>query len=133
MQRRRTLKVVAVIGAVLVALVAAGTVYVSRVSRQSAIATAATWARLAPLPPSARNVRVETKGSMFTREIVVRFDATPAIVQRWLAASPGPASATVAVAGPVTTYAIAPGGGAQFAEVKFDASAGTVTIHTFWS
>jgi len=133
MKRHRTLKIAVVVATLLIVLVAAGTIYISHAHRQSAIATAITWARLAPLPPSARNVEVQIKGSMFAREFVITFDAAPAAVQQWLAASPGPSSATPARAGPLTIYAITPGGGAQFAEVKVEASAGKVIIHTYWS
>lgn len=132
MVRCRILIASAIIVALVVALVAGG-MYVSHLMRQSAIETASSWARLAPLPPSAQDMQVEVKGSMFSREFVISFDASPAVIQQWLASSPGPASASPTVIGPVATYAIMPGGGAQFAEVKVDSRAGKVVIRTFWS
>jgi hypothetical protein len=102
-------------------------------SRQSAVATAIVWARLAPFPTSATNRDVDIEGSMFTREFVISFTAPAADIDRWIAASAGPASATQTVSGSVTTYAITPGGGADFAEVKVDKSINRVIIHTYWS
>jgi len=133
MTRRRLLKFIAAGAILLVVSATGGGLYIQHVSRQSAIATAITWARLAPLPPSACNLQVEVKGSMFTREFVLTFDASPAITQQWLAASPGPSAATQTVAGPIATYAITPGGGAEFAEVKVDSRTGHVVVRTYWS
>ena len=129
MTRRRTIKIFAVVAMAFVG----GAFYLSHANRQSAINAATTWARLAPLPPSAQNVQVGVKGGMFTREFVITFDAPAAIIQQWVAASPGPSSATQSTVGSITTYAIKPGGGAQFAEVKVDSSANRVVIHTYWS
>jgi hypothetical protein len=133
MPRRRIFKVLALTCVLFVGLVTAATIYVSRANRQSAIAAATEWARLAPLPPSAQNLQVKVKGSMFTREFEIAFDASPAVLQQWLASSPGPLSATLTVTGPTTTYAITPGGGAAFAQVKVDHAAGRVVIRTYWS
>jgi CO/xanthine dehydrogenase Mo-binding subunit len=133
MTRRRILTISAAIALLIAMLVTAGTFYVSHALRQSAITTAMTWARLAPLPPSAQNLKVETMGSMFTREFEISFHASPQVIQQWLASSPGTASATQSALGAVTTYSITPGGGAQFAEVKVDAGTGSVVIHTYWS
>lgn len=133
MSRRRIFKPFPGITLTLIVLVAAGTFYLLRPNRQSAIDAAATWARLAPLPPSAQSVDVDIRGSAFTREFVITFTATPADIQQWIAASPGPSSASLSTVGSVTTYAITPGGGAQFAEVKVDSSVNQVLIRTYWS
>ncbi len=133
MTRRRIIKILVVVAVPFIAVVIAGGIYLSHANRQSAIRAATTWARLAPLPPSAQNVQVDVKGSMFTREFVITFDAPSPVIQQWLAASPGPASATQRTVGSITTYAITPGGGAQFAEVKVDSSANRVVIRTYWS
>lgn len=122
-----------IVAATLVGVAAAGAMYLRYANRLSAINAATKWARLAPLPASAKNVQVETKGTMFTRQFVITFDAPPAVIQQWIAASPGPSSATQSIAGSVTTYAITPGGGAQFAEVKVDLNANRVVIRTYWS
>jgi hypothetical protein len=130
---RRTIQILAVVAFTVVALVAAGGIYLSHANRQSAISAATKWARLAPLPSSAQNIKVDVKGSMFTREFRITFGAPSAVIEQWIAASPGPSSATQSTVGSVTTYAITPGGGAQFAEVKVDASTNRVVIRTYWS
>lgn len=126
-------KLLFVVAVVLIGLVAVGAAYMACTDPQSAIDTTIEWAQLAPLPHSARNVEVDVKGSMFTREFVITFDAPAADIKRWIAASPGPSSATITVAGAITTYAITPGGGAQFAEVKVDAELNRVVVRTYWS
>ena len=133
MAHGRIMKPLAVLTVTLVAVGIGGAICLSHANRRSALAAAAKWARLAPLPTSARDVGVDAKGSAFTREFVVTFDAPAAEIERWIAASPGPASATRTTAGSVTTYAITPGGGAQFAEVKVDRVANRVVIRTYWS
>ena len=132
MSRKRVIKLMAVI-ALLMTFVVAGTIYLSHANSPSAIDTATTWARVAPLPPSARNVDVDVKSSMFSREFIITFNAPPAVIQKWIAASPGLTSASLSTTGSVTTYAITPGGGAQFAEVKVDSRAHQVIIRTYWS
>ena len=77
--------------------------------------TTRAWAGLADFPGSAKNVRVTTQGSMFTREFYVEFDAPLADIDAWIMASPGPATATVSRIGTRRHYVITPGGGAQFA------------------
>lgn len=56
---------------------------------ESAIDTARGWARLAPLPKSANRIKVDTRGGSFSREFVVRFDASRRDVEAWLGASAG--------------------------------------------
>lgn len=45
--------------------------------------------RLADLPASARNVKVETSGNMFSRQFWLKFEATPEDIEAFIAASPG--------------------------------------------
>jgi len=132
MARHSLLKVSAIIGSVAILLVAAAGIHLRHANQTSAIATASLWARVAPLPASVQNLQVGVEGSMFTREFVITFNATPSDIQRWIAASPGPASARRSVSGTITTYAITPGGDAEFAEVKVDSSSGKVVIHSYW-
>lgn len=101
-------------------------------TRQSALATTREWARLNPFPTSAKNIKVDTRGGMFTREFYVEFDAPPADVEAWILASPGPATAKVS-GGNVRDYVIKPGGGAQFAELFFYTLTGHVVVHVYWS
>src|ERR1700722_10215729 len=121
-----------VVVAIFAALVAAVGWY-RHESNKSAVSTSLVWARVAPLPGSARDIDIDIEGSMFTREFVISFTAPAADIDRWIAASAGPASATQTVSGAVTTFVITPGGGADFAEVKVDKNLYRVTIHTYWS
>lgn len=103
-------------------------------NQKSAIATAREWGRLAEIPASASNLKVEAKGSAFSREFVVSFRDTPASVRTWIASSPGPSSATRSVdASGWTLYEYKAGGGAQFAEVAVSPAGDDVRIRTFWS
>jgi hypothetical protein len=70
---------------------------------------------------------------MFTREFIIDFDASPADIAAWLAASPGIADATQRVERDERIYAIKPGGGAQFAELAFDTKKNHIRIRTYWS
>jgi len=63
----------------------------------------------------------------------VEFDAPPADVEAWLAASPGIPGAAMTRTGKYRHYQITPGGGAQFAELTFDESTGHVRVHVYWS
>jgi hypothetical protein len=132
-KRRRLLRAAAILFVVVITLVTAGAIYVTRTNDSDAIATASAWARIAPLPSSAHDRQIEVKGSMFTREFVITFVDSPGAVQHWIADSPGPASARQIVNGSITIYNIAPGGGAEFAEVRVDSNTGKVVIRTYWS
>ncbi len=92
------------------------------------------WGRLAPLPPSTQDLSVKVEGSPFTRGFRVSFVAPPADIERWLQSSPGTSEAklTTPSAG-IRHYDISPGGGAQYAEVTFDADTNRVSIYSFWS
>jgi hypothetical protein len=106
----------------------------SPLNRASAIKVTREWARLAPLPPSATKPEIEVRGGMFTREFVISFSAPSDEVQAWLQSSPGirDAKITQESDGGVT-YTIAPGGGAQFAELRLSADRRGVTIRAYWS
>jgi len=63
------------------------------------------------------DVKFEPKGSMFTREFVVSFDATPEKILSWLQSSNGTKHAFNGKTTLADTYMqLTPGGGAQFAE-----------------
>ncbi len=114
-------------------LCVAGCLCVEYVDYHSKLSTTMEWARLAPFPGSAREFHVETRGSKFTREFVVRFQAPLAEIKDWLERSPGTAGVQPTQSGFLRKYAIQPGGGAQHAELEFDEQTGTVKIHVFWS
>ncbi|HEX5244416.1 MAG TPA: hypothetical protein VFW23_14230 [Tepidisphaeraceae bacterium] len=121
--------VLAGIAAILILFLVAG----HFLDQDSPISAALEWARLAPFPSSARDIKIEKDGGMFTREFTISFTAAPDDVSRWIKASPGPASASRTSDGSVTIYSIKPGGGASFAEVRVDEKTGRVVIHTYWS
>ena len=92
------------------------------------------WARLTPVPASARDVRIDTPGSMFTRAFRAQFTAPKADIDAWLAASPGPRETTPQTIAPdKRKYEIHPGGGAGHAELTVDDTAETVDIYVYWS
>jgi len=103
------------------------------VNKESAIDTTIAWASLAPLPVSHSGVDVEVTGSIFTRGFRVSFSTAPDQLESWLSASEGIADADLYQEGDFDRYAIRPGGGAMFAEVRVNRYSGDVYIRTFWS
>ena len=101
--------------------------------KQSAIGTSIEWARLAPLPVPTREVAVETDGSPFTREFWLSFHLSKDQLEQWLSECEGISDAEVFQKGKIIRYALRPGGGAQFAEVRVNWSTGEVVVHTYWS
>ena len=100
----------------------------------SAIRCTLEWGRLAPLPGSASEFTMMTGGSMFTREFRASFAAPAADIERWLEESPG--TRAVRPTAPTTGvrhFEIAPGGGAQHAEVNVDDLRNRVSIFVYWS
>jgi hypothetical protein len=132
--RRRLLRRAALVA--VPALAASGYFAYRRKLRQDGIAATLRWGRLAPFPASATDLRVETSGSMFTREFEASFTAPAADVAAWLAASPGTGTVTPVPDGSSLVYPITPGGGAQFAQVRLgyiDSSVATVHVRVYWS
>ena len=106
----------------------------SLISRESAIAATREWARLSPLPQSAVNLNIAIKGSMFTREFIIKFEAPSGDVQKWLSSSPGTTQTTpIQQDDGSLRYEIDPGGGAQFAEVTVSKDGTRVRIRAYWS
>lgn len=102
--------------------------------RQEMLRVTLIWGRLAPLPKTARDFTITKEGSMFTRSFRASFTAPVADVERWLHESPGTRDVTPSSPSPsVRHFDIAPGDGAQHAEVTFDESSGVVRIYVFWS
>ena len=101
--------------------------------RQSAIDTSIEWARLAPLPVPTSEVAVEVAGSPFTREFRLSFHLSEAQLEKWLSDCKGISDAEIFQEGKITRYAIRPGGGAQFAEVRVNWPTGEVVVRTYWS
>ncbi len=131
--RRVSIRLLAVLAVLLVAVLIGGyAMYRSRV-RSSGLEVALQWARMAPLPESASDLAVETRGGPFTREFTIRFNAPRDDVKAWLDKSPGTSKLTPAGKDNIRIYTVEPGGGAMHAEVKVDDNLGSVSIHTFWS
>jgi hypothetical protein len=103
-------------------------------NRASAIDATLTWGRLAPLPPSAQQFVISTQGSMFTRAFRASFVASAADIEQWLQQSPGTREVSPEISSPsVRHFQIAPGGGAQHAEVTVDDTQHRVSIYVYWS
>lgn len=106
----------------------------SPINRPSVISSTKEWARLADFPATMSDFRIETGGSMFTREFQITFRDSPANIQRWLASSSGPATTS-----PTTDpsgwliYNYPAGGGASFSELRVSPSGDEVRIRTYWS
>jgi hypothetical protein len=98
-----------------------------------AVDTALTWARLDELPASAVDVEIDARGSRFTRQFTITFRADPDEIDQWLQSSPGIDNANREAAGPIVTYLIEPGDGAQFAQVRYDTTTHVIEILTYWS
>ena len=52
--------------------------------KKDAIETTQNWGGLSNLPSSIENIKVEQKGSMFTRQFIVEFNANPKEIQKWI-------------------------------------------------
>ena len=71
---------------------------------------------------------------MFTRRFRASFRAPAGAIQKWLADSPGTKDATPSHPNAAfREFNIAPGGGAQHAEVTVNDAQGLVTIYVEWS
>jgi hypothetical protein len=103
-------------------------------NRASAIDCTLSWGRLAPFPASAQQFSITAHGTMFTRAFRASFVAPQSDIEQWLQRSPGtrevvPSSPSAGV----RHFQIAPGGGAQHAEVSVDDTKHQVSIYVFWS
>lgn len=132
MTRARTRLLVVV--AAFVCVVVIGTLGFLALDQQSAIECTLEWGRLAPFPTSAEQFSITTEGNMFTRGFHASFTARPAEIEQWLQQSPGTreVSPTIPATG-IRHFQIAPGGGAQRAEVTVDGTTNRVSIYVSWS
>ena len=104
-------------------------------NRSSAIQATCEWARLNPLPVQDEEVNVTTKGSMFTREFIIEFEAPADRILQWLKESPGTAAAFSSSKGHAqdTHLEITPGGGAVFAEITVSQNGRHIRVRAYWS
>lgn len=101
---------------------------------ESAIKVTLEWGRLAPLPSSTTDFTITTRGNMFNRSFRVEFTAPPGEIEQWLKQSPGTRETSASAPSPgVRRFEIAPGRGAQQAEVTVDDSKHRVVIYVKWS
>ena len=135
--------IIALAGAILlVASVAfAGLLLVSSSSRDNQdpakqkemMALVLEWGRLSPFPTSATNISIKTEGGSFTRSFRASFTAPKQEIRAWIDASPGLNETTPdKLSDNKVQYIIAPGGGANRAEVTIDYGLNQVEIYVAW-
>lgn len=91
------------------------------------------WGRLAPFPATATNVSIATEGNSFTRTFRASFTAPLQDIEAWISDSPGLNEITPDESSDgISHYIIAPGGGANRAEVTIDYKSGQVEIYVSW-
>ena len=101
---------------------------------QSAIECTLEWGRLSPFPPSAQQLSITIEGGFFTRSFRTSFTAPPSDIEQWLQESPGLRGTLPTTPSPgMRHFQIAPGGGAQHAEVSVDDTTNRVWIYVYWS
>jgi hypothetical protein len=77
---------------------------------------------------------ISVQGSMFTRAFRASFVAPSTDIEQWLQQSPGTREALPTSPSPgIRHFSIAPGGGAQHAEVTVDDRRHYVSIYVYWS
>ena len=102
--------------------------------RKSAIETTLLWGRLAPFPASAKELRIHTEGSSFTRAFRVSFIAPAGDIEHWLQESSGIRDAQLtSPSSGVRHFEIKPGEGAGWAEVTVDDNQHHVSVYVYWS
>jgi hypothetical protein len=78
-------------------------------NRQQAIEAALEWGGLAALPVSSTDVVIRTKGSWFSRQIVLRFKCDSVGIEQWIKNSKGLKDRHYEKAGTKRTYEVFPG------------------------
>jgi len=73
-------KIIGAVGLGILTLIIATTLYL----RQEKIRVALEFGHLAKLPGNSSNVKVETKGSMFSRTFWLTFESTPEGIDQWV-------------------------------------------------
>jgi len=91
------------------------------------------WGRLSPFPASATNISIKTEGGSSTRSFRASFTAPKQDIQSWIKDSPGLNETTPdELSDNKVQYIIAPGGGANKAEVTIDYGLNQVEIYVSW-
>lgn len=66
------------------------------------------WCRLAPFPEDPAQASLDAEGSAFTRSFTYQFTVDTALLDQWIAASPGLQTANVEVMGTTMRYVVVP-------------------------
>jgi hypothetical protein len=91
------------------------------------------WGRLSRIPASATHISIETEGNSFTRSFRVGFVAPKQDIESWIKDSPGlHETPSEELSNSKVKYIIAPGGGANRAEVTIDYVLSQVEIYVSW-
>jgi hypothetical protein len=102
-------------------------------SKMSAVNTTRSWARLSPLPVPLWRVEIESEGNMFSRGFIMEFEAPAHEVSEWLSTSPGTESCSWKENDGVRRCNIAPGEGANMAEISVLNEGTSVWVYASWS
>lgn len=109
---RRSLSRAVLIATVLLTTLATYALLTDRVmpwNKQAAIDTALEWGGLSSLPVQAADVDVRTKGSMFSRKIILRFACAPRELAAWIARNKKLATMHYRLQNGTKAYEICPG------------------------
>jgi hypothetical protein len=97
-------------------------------TRSTTISTAREWTDTAELPPASEIVHTEKTGTMFSRQVLVCFEAPRSVIDRWLQKSPG-----IAEVGRGRWEYEVDHTDAVHARVLIDWDDATVTLTAYWS
>lgn len=133
MIKERAVKRVLSLSLLLTVVMSSGALYFRHKERQSAIKAGLDWTKMLPLPESAENIDVDVRGSIFTRELEIEFQASEEDIKSWLIESPGTSfSRRDSRTDSIVPYKISESD-ALFAQVTVNWDTLTVVIHTYWS
>jgi hypothetical protein len=102
--------------------------------RAGAIESTCAWGGLAELPASAEDISIQTEGSMFTREYIIKFNCPATDIEKWIADSDGLKNIEgVSTTPGVVSYQVSGREGSIGGTVTVDKIKGKVIIDMSWS
>lgn len=101
--------------------------------RAEIIETALTWGGLKELPSNAEVISVETKGSMFNREFIIKFECERQPLENWMGENGLDNSVPTEAEDGLRVYQVAGHEGAIGGKVLVDLEKGKVVIDMSWS
>lgn len=101
--------------------------------RAEIIDTTLTWGGLKGLPANAEVISVETKGSMFTRELIIEFDCERQPLEKWMDENGLDNLVPIETNDGLRVYHVAGHEGAIGGKVLIDTEKGKVVIDMSWS